>query len=81
MRFARSAIPVCSAEFQKRFNTKVAKIAKITKESENGAPREAHSITFFVILAILATFVLNPGQPRSVTGPWHCPLTMLKPVR
>jgi hypothetical protein len=53
-----------------RFNTKVSKIAKITRKGEYGASREAHSITCFVILAILATFVLNPFSqgPRLAAG-------------
>jgi hypothetical protein len=34
MRFARSAIPDCSAEFEKGFNTKSAKTAELTKKDE-----------------------------------------------
>jgi len=41
------------------FNTKVAKIAKITKKVIECASRGAPFSLSFVILAILATFVLN----------------------
>jgi hypothetical protein len=57
---AIASVPAASlGPCEKGFNTKVAKIAKITKQVIECASREAPYSPFFVILAILATFVLN----------------------